>query len=125
MNHCTWKPSRVRLFDMREVDSNSPEWMSECEARHYLAKPFTDIGMVLSELSNKRGAEAVEALKLLMDKVRPAFVLDLPNKPQRRAYLAKYEFQAGANAAEHLRTMVLALNDRRKEAEASCADKAA
>lgn len=125
MNACTWIPGRISLSDLREVDDNSPEYLAECEARHFLGKSFADMPNVMDELGKRRGPEALATLKAMMDKVRPAYVLDLPNKPQRRVYLGRYELYAGANAAEHLRNQVLALNERRKAAEVSCADKAA
>lgn len=114
MNQCSWKASIVALFDGRKVLSNSPEYRAECEARHLLGKPFSRQVQMLERIAQQRGAAALAELKATMANVEPAFVLDLPEKPQRLAYLARIEFVTGQKRADQLRTHILQLHERRQ-----------
>ncbi|MDD1003601.1 MULTISPECIES: DUF7696 family protein [Pseudomonas] len=117
MNQCSWKASIVTLFNGREVLSSSSEYRAECEARHLLGKPFSEQVRMLERIARQRGAVALAELKATMANVEPAFVLDLPEKLQRLAYLARTEFVIGQKRADQLRTHILHLHERRQSSD--------
>lgn len=130
MNACTWIPNLVTLVDGRQVDCSSEEWRLECECRYILAKPFTvrkpgetTRAMLLEQIGQRRGPEALEALKEAIHGIEPAYVLSLPNKAQRNAYLDQIGHHYGENAASHLKTRTVALHKARTES--NCASTAA
>jgi len=64
MNHCTWKPCTVTLFDGRQVHSDSPEWQAECEARFVLDLPNKDVRLAyLDKIEKRRGEAARKAME--------------------------------------------------------------
>lgn len=75
MNVCSWKPSKVTLYDGREVLSDSEEWRHECEARAIIALPtkaarsarlrgkVDERGVMGGGILQKRGLAAVERLE--------------------------------------------------------------
>lgn len=117
MNYCTWKAPMVTLADGRKVPGDHPDHRAECEARFVLGLHQPERVEFLDLATQRRGADAVAGLKQTMAIVEPAYVLDLPNKPQRRAYLARLQFVSGQNAYDLLSKQILALHERRKAAE--------
>lgn len=58
-NACSWKPSTVTLADGRQVLSDSPEWLLECEARHILNMPSKPVRLeFLDKIEKRRGLAA-------------------------------------------------------------------
>lgn len=125
MNCCTWNATTVTLADGREVASDHPDHRAECEARFVLGMHQPKRVAFLDFAGQRRGADAVASLKQAMSIVEPAYVLDLPNKPQRRAYLARLQFVSGQNAYDLLSKQILELHERRKAAEVDCQTAAA
>lgn len=117
MNYCTWKAPLVTLADGREVPSDHPDHRAECEARFVLGMHNPERVEFFDRATQRRGADAVASLKQTMAIVEPAYVLDLPNKPQRRAYLARLQFVSGQNAYDLLSKQILELHECRKAAE--------
>lgn len=113
-NTCTWRAPLVTLADGQQVPSDSELWRAECEARALLAIPHEERADVLERIEQKRGAEAKRRLKDTMREVEHAFVLDMPNRDLRRAYLAKVEHHRGPNAREHLELRITELWNRRR-----------
>lgn len=107
----------VTLTDGREVASDDPDHRAECEARFVLGLHQPERVAFLDFATQRRGADAVASLKQTMAIVEAAYVLDLPNKPQRRAYLARLQFVSGQNAYDQLSKQILDLHERRKAAE--------
>lgn len=62
----------VRLLDGREVDSASEEWRHECEARHVAKMDGAARSDYLSQVGQKRGAEAMRTLEALTHRVGKA-----------------------------------------------------
>lgn len=104
----------VTLFDGRIVSSSSREWMEECDARCALKIPPMRRTDHFAAIEAKRGVEALRKLKWLCRMVEPAFVLGLPNRQQRNAYLRDVQLRYGPEEAETLRERVIALHEKRK-----------
>ncbi len=99
----------VRLHDGREAYTDSASWRAECEARTVLLMDYPKQREFLIAIGERRGPEAVAALRQLMHDVEPAFVLGLPDKDARRAYLNRVEKDRGLNARTHLETRARAI----------------
>jgi hypothetical protein len=122
MNACSWIHDVVTLADGRKIASNSEEWRAECEARHVLRMNHTARTEFMTFIEQRRGAAAAESLRACIEATEPAYVLELPNKAQRNAYLRTVELNQGENASEHLRNRCMDLHGKR---EAACAVSAA
>src|SRR5690606_26466228 len=103
MNQCSWVAPVVTLFDGRQVASDSAEWQAQTEACTILAMPLPEREQFWLDIERKRGADALAELKARCFELEPHFVLNLPNKPQRNAYLAQVEHRFGRMASETLR----------------------
>lgn len=104
----------VTLYDGRQVDSASHEWMAQCEVAYILAKPIHDRTKLYEVIGQRRGQDALDALKKRCFDLEPYFVLGLPNKAQRQDYLAKVEHRFGPNASDALKAKLLALHAERQ-----------
>lgn len=104
----------VTLYDGRKVDSASEAWRAECEARAILEMDVAKREQFWQAIEQKRGADALKALKRRCFELEPYYVLNLPNKHQRRAYLEQVERRFGPNPAEALRAKVLELHSARQ-----------
>lgn len=104
----------VTLYDGRQVDSASAEWMAQCEVAYILAKSIHERAKLYELIGQRRGPEALEALKKRCFDLEPYFVLGLPNKAQRQDYLAKVEHRFGPNASNALKAKLLALHAERQ-----------
>lgn len=117
MNACSWIHNVVTLADGRKISSDSEEWRAECEARLVLSKNHNDRTEFLAFIGQRRGEGAASALRRCVEEVEPAYVLSLPNKAQRNAYLRTVELIQGENAASHLKNRCMELHAKR---EAAC-----
>lgn len=117
MNQCTWIHNVVTLADGSKIASDSEEWRAECEARFVLGKTHTARTEFMAFIGQRRGASAEESLRSCIEATEPAYVLDLPNKAQRNAYLRTVELIQGENAASHLKNRCMELHAAR---EAAC-----
>ena len=99
----------VRLHDGREAYTDSASWRAECEARTVLLMDYPKQREFLRAVKERRGAAAVAALRDLMHDVEPSFLLGLPDKDARRAYLNRVERDRGLNARTHLETRARAI----------------
>lgn len=64
MNACKWQPGTVTLADGREVPSDSPEWLAECEARFVLDMPTKLVRLeYLDKIEKRRGLAARKAME--------------------------------------------------------------
>lgn len=117
-NASTWRAPLVTLADGRQVPSDSEAWRAECEARAMLAIPHDDRADAFELIERKRGPDAVRQLKANMLDVEHAFVLDMPTRDVRRAYLAKVEYHRGQTAREYLEARITELWNRRRASAA-------
>ena len=99
----------VRLHDGRQAYTDSASWRAECEARTILLMDYPKQREFLRVVEERRGADAVAALRDLMHDVEPSFLLGLPDKDARRAYLNRVERDRGLNARTHLETRARAI----------------
>ena len=104
----------VTLYDGREVDSASEEWRAECEARTVLAMDLVKRADFFQLVEAKRGADAVRVLRERCFDLEPHYVLNLPNKPQRTAYLDQVERRFGPNPRKALEEKIMALHRARQ-----------
>jgi hypothetical protein len=111
----------VLLADGRLVPNDSPEWLVECEAYAILAMEIGRRRDFLQLLTDKRGPAAVEVIRSRMAAVEPAYVLSLPDRQSRQAYLIRTERDLGANAKTSLELRVRSLWDSRKSAKGAAA----
>ncbi len=111
---CPWQASMVTLADGTQVASDSEPWRAQCEAYHLLAMPHAKREACLGTIAQRRGEEGMPALRNRLFDLEPAFVLDLPNKAQRNAYVDQVAFHRGQNAADHLRYRAEQLHAERK-----------
>ncbi len=112
-NACTVRPNMVTLATGEQVSSSSPAWLAECEARAVLAMPMPAREAFLADVERKRGAPAAGALKHRCFALEPHYVLSLPNRAQRNAYVEQVERRFGHNPAEALRLKVRELHANR------------
>lgn len=117
MNACSWIPDVVTLADGSRIASTSEEHRAECEARLVLSKNHTARTEFMAFIEQRRGAEAAASLRRCIESIEPAYVLGLPNKAQRNAYLRTIELVQGENASTHLRNRCMDLHAKR---EAAC-----
>lgn len=103
----------VTLYDGQQVDSASREWLAQCEVNYILAKPIHDRATLYDLIGQRRGADALEALKKRCFDLEPHYVLALPNKAQRQDYLSKVERRFGHNASDTLKAKLLELHHAR------------
>lgn len=104
----------VKLFDGTSVPSDSEEWRAECEARYILSLSQIEQRERLESIARKRGGQAAaERVRRAMNLVWPAYVLDMPTRDVRRAYLAEVERIFGANTRKGLEERILALHGER------------
>lgn len=113
-NASTWKAPLVTLWDGRQVPSDSEAWRAECEARHMLSLDKASQLAQLERVEQKRGHGSSKPLLAMMGAVEPAYVLDLPLKEQRQAYLATVARVVGPRARSILESKVLDLWNSRK-----------
>ena len=62
----------VSLVSGKEVSSSGQEWRVECEARHLLKMPLKERRAALVAREEKRGKQAVDALRNVMADVHAA-----------------------------------------------------
>jgi hypothetical protein len=113
-NACSWRPSPVTLASGAVVMSDSVEWLHECEARTVLAMPMLKRIEFFEMVGKRRGDDALKALKVRCFELEPHYVLGLPNKQQRNAYLVMVAQRFGDQARERLREKVLAIHEQRQ-----------
>lgn len=111
----------VLLADNRLVDSCSPEWMAECEAYAILAMDIGRRRAHLQLLIDRRGPDAEARVRSVMATVEPAYVLSLPDREARHAYLNRLEREVGGNARANLEPRIRALWQSRKQPQGSAA----
>lgn len=107
----------VTLYDGRQVDSDSMEYLHECEATAILSMPMPRREAFFQDIERKRGAQALQALKRRCFETEPYYVLNLPNKPQRTHYLEQVEQRFGPNPRKTLESKILALHHARVASE--------
>lgn len=108
-NACTWQPTTVKLYDGREVPSDSEDWRAETEARHVLGWLPHRRREYVELIAKKRGAAAAQNLRGSMGRLMPAYILDLPNRAQRNAYIDQIGMAFGNEAKEVMKAKVLAV----------------
>ncbi|QNJ57390.1 hypothetical protein Dolphis_84 [Pseudomonas phage Dolphis] len=113
-NACSWRPSPVTLASGAVVMSDSVEWLHQCEAMAILKLPMVTRITRFDDIGKKRGEGALKALKLRCYELEPHYVLGLPNKHQRNAYLDSVAQRFGNQAKDTLREKVLALHEKRQ-----------
>lgn len=111
----------VLLADNRLVSSSSPEWMAECEAYAILAMDVGRKRTHLQRLGERRGLAAEARVRSVMATVEPAYVLSLPDREARHAYLNRLEREVGGNARANLEPRIRALWESRKQPKGSAA----
>lgn len=109
------------LADGRTVANDSPEWLAECEAYAILAMEIGRRRSFLQLLTDKRGAAAVAVIRARMAAVEPAYVLSLPDRQARQAYLLRTGRELGEQARSTLEARVRSLWDFRKSAKGAAA----
>lgn len=115
MTECsTWIAPPVTLVTGERVPSDSEAWRAECEARAILTKSIAQRAEFFELIGKRRGEEAMAVLKLRCYELEPYYVLGLPNRQQRNAYLAAVEQRFGTNASDTLRAKVLAIHGQRQ-----------
>lgn len=112
-NASTIKPAMVQLIDGRSVPSTSPEWQAECEAMTVLSWDMEKRQNFFEMVERKRGADGLARLKRGMSQALPRYVLELPTKPARIAYLEAYERRISHEARKRLEQAVRDLHARR------------
>ncbi len=125
MTECSsWIAPTVTLATGEQVPSDSEAWRAECEARAVLAMGLVKRSEFFELVGKRRGDDAAAALKRRCYELEPHFVLGLPNKQQRNAYLATVEQRFGPNASDNLRAKVLAIHHERQAVAAGDAQAA-
>lgn len=97
------------LIDGRVVASDSQDWMAECEARQVLAWPHEKRTHFFAFATKLRGDDAAQALKARCNNLEPHYVLALPNRELRAAYLERVLNNQGQDASTDLERAVRAL----------------
>lgn len=111
----------VTLHTGEQVSNYSEAWRAECEARHHLRQSLDKRKDAMELVEKKRGPDARLELERLIRQLEPAYVLGLPNKEVRRAYLHRVQMAQGEIRREILEQEVRELYERRKaEALAAC-----
>jgi hypothetical protein len=113
-NASTWQPTMVELIDGRVVDTNSEEWRAECEAMTVLSFPMDKRQTFFEQVERHRQPAGLEKLKRAMSQVLPRYVLELPTRDARRAYLTDHEKRISKVSRERLEGAVRALWERRQ-----------
>lgn len=103
--------NEVILHNGEKAGSWSEAWRAECEARFVLGMPLANKSEFFDNVRRRRGEPAFERLKVLVAKVEPHYVLGMPGRDQRRAYLAKVTDLRGVVVAERLRAAVMSLHN--------------
>lgn len=104
---------QVVLYTGETVSSNSESWRAECEARYILRLPAASRCNLLHAIEQKRGADGAARVKALVRDIEPYYVLSLPDREQRRSYLAKVELERGSKTSQRLRERVLSIHHER------------
>lgn len=112
-------PNLTKLVDGTEVRTDSEEWRAECEARYVLSMDVGRRFSFMDSVRSRRGSIALARLEKMVSEVEPDYVLRMPSKDARHAYLAKIARLKSDNAAEHLRSRVLTLHHNRKATQAA------
>lgn len=113
-----WQPKQVTTIDGRQCMSDSEDWRRCCEAVHVLNMTHPLRREWLADVGKRRGAEGLRTLTDEMDRIEPAYMLAMPSKDDRRAYLASVERHIGVAAKEGLEKALFALWEQRKAAQA-------
>ena len=117
----TWKPSIVRTIDGRDVLSDSEEFRACCEAVYSLSRPQADRKQWLDSIQRRRGPEGLLKLEAEMNRIEPAYLLAMPNRDARRAYLDQTEIHRGKVVRKDLEQRIVALWEKRKAASTAAA----
>lgn len=111
-----WQPSEVVTVDGRTLMSDSTEWLQYCEASTIM-KAAQHIGQNYRSMIEKmRGKAGLAKVEAEISRIEPAYILSLPDRDTRRAYLAKREAVIGSSAKAALEQRILALHAERQAA---------
>ncbi len=113
-NASTWRSGTVELIDGRKVASDSPEWLAECEAMTVLSWPIEKRPDFFDMVQRHRGEAGLSRLKAAMSQALPRYVLEMPSRDARRAYLEAYEKRVSRISRQRLEEAVKALWAKRQ-----------
>ena len=115
-NVASFKPAEVVTIDGRTVLNDSEEWRLSCEAVYTLRMPERERAIHLEKVEKRRGESGRAYLQEELDRVEPAFVLEMQDKYLRRSYLAAVEQHRGAMVRSKIERAVVNLWENRKRA---------
>ena len=115
-NVASFQPVEVITIDGRTVLNDSEEWRLCCEAVYTLRMPEIERAVHLEKIEKKRGLSGREYLQEELDRVEPAFVLEMENKNHRRSYLAAVEQSRGVLVRGKIERAIVKLWEDRKRA---------
>lgn len=99
----------VTLYTGEQVSSSSVEWMRECEARQVLLLDEKERTKVFLSVSKIRGESAADALRQRVIDIEPHYVVCLPDRELRAAYLERFAKNNSTIATKKLEDAVCAL----------------
>lgn len=107
VNLSTYKPSVKTTIDGRECLDDSEEWRCYCEALTNLRRPMEGRKEHFEKIAKFRGVAGLQILEAEMSRIEPHFILGMPNRDVRRAYLRQVEYHRGPVVRERLERRIV------------------